>query len=58
MPQLFPDDQKRVDEFISSNVNDIERKPFRPWLLLLIIVGVLGALTVVSFVVALSHGVV
>lgn len=58
MPELYPEDQKKVDEFLRSNVNDVERKPFRPLRLLAIIFGILGLLTFVSYLVALSHGVV
>jgi len=58
MPELSPEDQKKVDAFISSNVNDIERAPFRPLRLLAIIFGVLVLLTVVSYLVARSHGIV
>ncbi len=58
MPDLYPDDQKKVDEYISSNVNSVERKPFNPWLLLLVIFTILGALTLVSYLVAKTHEVV
>lgn len=58
MPELYPEDQKKVDEFLRSNVNDVERRPFKPLRLLAIIFGVLGLLTLVSYLVALSHGVV
>lgn len=58
MPELYPEDQKKVDEYLRSNVNDVERKPFRPLRLLAIIFGVLALLTFVSYLVALSHGVV
>lgn len=58
MPELYPEDQKKVDEFLRSNVNDVERQPFRPLRLLAIIFGILGLLTLVSYLVALSHGVV
>lgn len=58
MPELYPEDQRKVDEFISSNVNDVERKPFKPLKLLAIIVAVLGVVTLVSYVVAVTHGVI
>lgn len=48
--KLYPEDQKKVDEFVNRGVNSVERKPFRPGrLLLLLIVTV----TVLSF---LSQG--
>nr|MBF0681253.1 DUF3094 family protein [Pseudomonas sp.] len=41
--RLNPDDQKRVDEYLSAPQHRIERKPFRPLLLLLlVIVAVIG----------------
>lgn len=57
MPKLYPEDQKRVDEFIQSNINELERNSFKPMLLLSIIFVVLGGLTLISFFVAKSHGV-
>lgn len=58
MPDLYPEDQAKVDQYLMSNVNDVERKPFRPLLLLGIIFLVLGGLTLVSYLIARSHGVV
>lgn len=58
MPELYPEDQRRVDEFVSSSVNTVERKPFKPLVLLAFIIGVLGGLTLVSYLVAVSHGVI
>jgi len=55
MPELFPQDQQKVDEFLHSNVNDVERKPFRPFFLLMIIAAVLAVMTVLAFWVATSH---
>lgn len=40
---LHEDDQKKVDEFLVRGVNSVDRKPFRPMrLLLLLIVAVFG----------------
>lgn len=58
MPELYPEDQKKVDEFLRSNVNDVERKPFKPLRLLAIIFAVLVLLTFISYLVARSHGLV
>ncbi len=35
--KLSPEDQARVDSVIRSGYNDVERKPFRPWRLLLVL---------------------
>lgn len=32
--KLDPEDQKRVDEYLSSPIHQVERKPFNVWLLL------------------------
>jgi hypothetical protein len=41
--RLYPEDQAKVDEFIKRGVNSVERKPFRPlWLLVMLIVVVTG----------------
>ena len=54
MPELFPDDQKKVDDYLKSHVNSYERPAFRPWLLLTVIAGVLLAISVISYVVAMK----
>jgi len=41
--RLNPDDQKRVDEYLSAPQHQIERRPFRPlFLLILVLVVVVG----------------
>ena len=41
--RLNPDDQKRVEEYLRSPQHQVERRPFRPWLLLgLVMVVVIG----------------
>ena len=46
--RLKPDDQERVEEYLRLTQHRVERKPFRPWLLLgvvLIVVIGLGLLS-------------
>lgn len=57
-PQLSEDDQARVDRYLSRANHQIERKPFRPWLLLGMTVGVLTFLSLFSYAIAWWHGVV
>ena len=38
--RLNPEDQRRVDEYLRAPQHQVERKPFRPWLLLALVVGV------------------
>lgn len=56
--QLSPEDQARVDAVTRRGVNSIERKPFRPWVLLGIILLVLTLLSGLSFLIAYLQGVV
>lgn len=58
MPELYPEDQKRVDAYLSASIHQVERKPFRPLLLLGVIVAGMGVLTLVAWVIARTHGVV
>ncbi len=40
---LYPEDQEKVDGFLGRGVNSVERKPFRPGrLLIMLIVVVMG----------------
>ena len=46
--QLSPEDQARVDHYLSAAQHQVPRKPFNPWLLLglvLLCVGGLGLLS-------------
>ena len=56
--KLSAEDQARVDSVITRGVNSVERRPFRGWMLLGIILVVLTGLSLVSYFIAWSHGVV
>ncbi|WOX07100.1 DUF3094 family protein [Microbulbifer pacificus] len=56
--KLSAEDQARVDRYLRSGYNDVERKPFRPILLLVAIVGVLTLLSLLSLLIAQTKGVV
>ena len=45
---LYPDDQKKVDEFVNRGINSVERKPFRPGRLLIMLIIVVTALSLLS----------
>lgn len=45
---LYPEDQKRVDEFVTRGINSVQRKPFRPLRLVLMLIGVVTALSILS----------
>ena len=46
--KLDDEDLKRVEEYLSSPVHQVERKPFRPWLLLFWLWVVVSGLGLVS----------
>ncbi|MBU3069365.1 DUF3094 domain-containing protein [Aestuariicella sp. G3-2] len=58
MNRLSPEDQQRVDRYLSSGVNQTERKPFRIWRLFAFIWALLGVMGGVSYWLALRHGVI
>lgn len=56
-PVLSAEDQARVDRFISTGVNATEKKPFRPVLLVILLVSVVTGFSVLSQVLARMAGV-
>jgi hypothetical protein len=46
--RLNPEDQKRVEEYLQAPEHQVERRPFRPWLLLIVVVAVVVALGLLS----------
>ena len=46
--RLNPEDQKRVEEYLQAPEHQVERQPFRPWLLLIVVVAVVVALGLLS----------
>ena len=46
--RLYPEDQARVDGFIKRGVNSVERKPFRPLRLVLILIVIVMSLSIFS----------
>ncbi|WP_297839146.1 DUF3094 domain-containing protein [Pseudomonas sp.] len=46
--RLNPDDQQRVEEYLQTSQNQVERRPFRPWLLLIVVVAVTVGLGLLS----------
>jgi hypothetical protein len=46
--RLFPEDQAKVDEFVSRGINSVERKPFRPLRLLGLLIAVVMGLSILS----------
>ena len=46
--RLNPDDQQHVEEYLQLSQNQVERKPFRPWLLLVVVLVVVIGLGLLS----------
>lgn len=51
-PILSEEDQARVDAFVSTGINAVERKPFRPIRLMLFLIVVVTSLSVMSLLLA------
>jgi hypothetical protein len=45
---LHPEDQKRVDEFVNRGINSVQRKPFRPMRLFIMLIIIVNVLLVLS----------
>lgn len=46
--RLYPEDQKRVDEYLNSPLHQVKRKPFKVWWLLLSLVAAVVGLGLFS----------
>jgi len=46
--RLSPDDQQRVEQYLSAPQHQVERQPFRPWRLLLIVLAAVIGLGLLS----------
>ncbi|WP_313085520.1 DUF3094 family protein [Pseudomonas sp.] len=46
--RLNPEDQKRVDQYLSAPQHQVERRPFRPLLLLVAVIVVVVGLGLLS----------
>jgi hypothetical protein len=46
--RLNPDDQQRVEEYLQAPQHRVERRPFRPWLLLVLVLAVVVGLGLLS----------
>lgn len=46
--RLSPEDQQRVQQYLSAPQHQVERQPFRVWLLLLVVLAVVIGLGLLS----------
>jgi len=56
-PKLSQEDQARVDHFIRTGVNATEKKPFRPILLVVLLIAVVTGFSLLSQILARMAGV-
>ena len=55
--RLYPDDQARVDEILHAGYNDVERKPFRPLYMMIMLNVVTVALLGISMLIVRAAGI-
>lgn len=55
--RLSSEDQARVDAYLNSGYNAVERKPFRGWYLLFVCYAIVFTLGGLSYVIARAYGV-
>ncbi len=49
---LSPEDLARVERYLSSPIHSVERKPFRPYLMMLLLVSVVVSLSLLSLLIS------
>ena len=54
---LTPEEQARVDRFVSTGVNATDKQPFRPILLVILLVSVVTGFSLLSQLLAKTAGV-
>ena len=54
--ELSPEDQQKVDEFLTRGVNSVERKPFKPLRLMAMLLIVVTCLSIFSLMLARAYG--
>ena len=55
--RLNTEDQAKVDAFLQSGVNSVERKPFRPIIMILLLIAVVTGFSLLSQGIALWAGI-
>ena len=54
---LYPEDQAKVDKFVSEGINSVERKPFKPMRMVILLIVVVTGLSLLSQLIARLAGV-
>lgn len=55
--RLYPEDQEKVDAFLKRGVNSVERKPFRLWIMILLLLGTVTGFSLLSQLIARMAGI-
>ena len=58
MPELYPEDQEKVNHYLNRPQNRVDREEFKPYRLLIIVFVVLGILTAISYFIAFKQGLI
>lgn len=53
--ELSPEDLRRVEEYTHTGIHSVPRKPFRPWLLMLMLITVTTLLSVLSIAIERAY---
>jgi|GEM_PF-6299560 hypothetical protein len=49
MPELYPEDQERVNKVLNEGIYKVDRKPFAFWGLMAVLIGCLVLITLVGY---------
>lgn len=55
--QLSDEDMARVREYLSSPIHTVERKPFRPLLMMIMLIVVMSTFSIISILIARLNGI-
>jgi hypothetical protein len=55
--RLYPEDQAKVDAFLERGVNAVERKPFKPFRMILLLIAVVTFFSILSQLIASWAGI-
>jgi hypothetical protein len=55
---LYPEDLERVKKVTSSGIHSVDRKPFKPWKMIVLVMVVLAVLMTISQIIAKVVGVI
>lgn len=55
--RLYPEDQARVDHYLHTGYNDVERKPFRPFRLMAMLLVVVSLFSGLALLISRMAGV-